>query len=189
MWQRMMSAFLLPLMISCASPAAASAETLTECQDLFRKGDYQACLTAVATAVEERKYGEDWPILKVQLELMLGKYPEALQSAADGIERYAWSVRLRQIQYEAALANGNSELADEALIRIEQMVSASSWRYTDADDLVALGKIALIVGADARAVQEGFYERARRNYSTRPDGFVAAAGGFPSDPGPMSPPL
>ena len=176
MWQRMMSAFLLPLMISCASPAAASAETLTECQELFRKGDYQACLTAVATAVEERKYGEDWPILKVQLELMLGKYPEALQSAADGIERYAWSVRLRQIQYEAALANGNSELADEALIRIEQMVSASSWRYTDADDLVALGKIALIVGADARAVQEGFYERARRNYSTRPDGFVAAAG-------------
>lgn len=176
MWQRMTSAFLLLLLLFCTSTAIASAETLTECQELFRKGDYEACLAAVATAVEERKYGEDWPILKVQVELILGKYPEALESAAAGIERYAWSVRLRQIQYEAALANGNTELADEALVRIEQMVSASSWRYTDADDLVALGKVALVVGADARAVQEGFYERARRNYSTRPDGFVAAAG-------------
>ncbi|MFZ9092569.1 MAG: tetratricopeptide repeat protein, partial [Planctomycetaceae bacterium] len=109
-------------------------------------------------------------------ELLLGQYPAALESAAAGIERYAWSVRLRQIQYEAAVANGQQDLAAEALAEIEKMVAASSWRYTDADDLVALGRVALVVGADAKAVQQGFYERARKNYSTRPDGFVAAAG-------------
>ncbi|MGB0738543.1 MAG: tetratricopeptide repeat protein, partial [Planctomycetaceae bacterium] len=175
MWQGMLSAVLV-LIVSTQTTTTAVAETLTECQELFRTGKYQECLTAVAAAVEERKYGEDWPILKVRLELLLGQYPAALESAAAGIERYAWSVRLRQIQYEAAVANGQQDLAAEALAEIEKMVAASSWRYTDADDLVALGRVALVVGADAKAVQQGFYERARRNYSTRPDGFVAAAG-------------
>jgi len=158
-------------------PLAASlqaAVTVAECQKMLATGQYNECLEATTKAITERSYGEEWPILKTQSELALGKYPEALASTAAGIERYAWSVRLRQLEYECALANGKKEQAANALVEIEKLVASASWRYTDADDLAALGQIAIALGADAKAVQEGFFERARKNYSNRPDGFLAA---------------
>jgi thioredoxin-like negative regulator of GroEL len=151
------------------------AESVAECQQLLATGRYAECLTATSKAVEERSYGEEWPILKAQAEMALGKYPDALATIAAGIERYSWSVRLRQLEYECALANGKRDQAAAALIEIENQVSAASWRYTDADDLVALGQVALILGADPKNVQQGFFERARKNYSSRPEGYVAAA--------------
>lgn len=158
-------------------PLAASlqaAVTVAECQKMLATGQYNECLEATTKAIAERSYGEEWPILKTQSEMALGKYPEALASIAAGIERYAWSVRLRQLEYECALANGKKEQAANALVEVEKLVASASWRYTDADDLAALGQIAIALGADAKAVQEGFFERARKNYSNRPDGFLAA---------------
>lgn len=159
-----------------AEPAlAAWADSVEDCQNMLRTGKYAECLAATTKAIEEKSYGEEWPILKAQAELALGRYPESLATIAAGIERYNWSVRLRALQYQAALANGQKELAVEATVKTEELASSAAWRYTDADDLVALGEIALALGADAKAVQEGFFERARRNYPNRPDGFVAAA--------------
>lgn len=166
---------LLSMPSSIAAPTSVLLEDVEECQTMLRTGKYAECLAATTTAIEEKSYGEEWPVLKAQAELALGKYPEALATIAAGIERYSWSVRLRALQYEAAMANGQKELAKEATVKTEELASSSAWRYTDADDLIALGDIALALGADAKAVQEGFYERARRNYPGRPDGFIAAA--------------
>ncbi len=154
--------------------SSLSAETVAECQAYLNAGKYAECLAATTKAIDEKSYGEEWPILKAQAEIALGKYPEALQTIEAGIERYNWSVRLRQMEYEAALANGKKEQAADALTDIENQVRANSWRYTDADDMASLGAAALAIGADAKSVQEGFYERARRNYPNRPEGFVAA---------------
>ena len=156
-------------------PAAPQTETLANCQTLLQTGRYAECLEATTKAIEARSYGEEWPILQARAQLLLGKYPESLVSISAGIERYSWSVRLRQIQHEAAIANGNDELAAAALAETEKLASTAAWRYTDADDLAALGQIALAVGVDPKSVQEGYFERARRNYPNRPDGFVAAA--------------
>ncbi len=169
----------LPLAASlqAAVPASATivpAITVAECQKMLATGQYNECLEATTKAITERSYGEEWPILKTQCEMALGKYPEALASIAAGIERYAWSIRLRQLEYECALANGKKEQAANALVEVEKLVASAAWRYTDADDLAALGQIAIALGADAKAVQEGFFERARKNYPNRPDGFVAA---------------
>lgn len=166
---------LLSSTASFAAPSSTPLEDVEECQTMLRTGKYAECLAATTKAIEEKSYGEEWPVLKAQAELALGKYPEALATIAAGIERYSWSVRLRALQYEAALANGQKELAAEATVKTEELASSSAWRYTDADDLIALGDIALALGADAKAVQEGFFERARRNYPSRPDGFIAAA--------------
>ncbi len=166
---------LLTLLCGLCPPAASAADTLADCQTMLQTGRYSECLEATTKAIESRSYGEEWPILKARAELALGKYPEALDSVASGIERYSWSVRMRQLQHEVALANGNPELAATAIRETEKLAATAAWRYTDADDLAALGHIALALGADPKAVQEGFFERARRNYPNRPDGFIAAA--------------
>ena len=157
----------------CAGPASA-ADTVADCQAMMASGKYAECLAATTKAIEEKSYGEEWPILKAQSELALGKYPEALATVVAGIERYTWSARLRHLEYECALANGKKEQAAAALMEVEKQVATASWRYTDADDLAAIGWVAIALGADAKAVQEGFFERARKNYSNRPDGFLAA---------------
>lgn len=167
-------AFLILLAMNFGSGRLPAAETVAACQEMLYSGRYAECLKATTEAIANRSYGEDWPILKTESQIALGKYPEALETIAAGIERYAWSVRLRLLEYKCALANGKPDQAAAALVATEKLVSSASWRYTDADDLVALGEMALVLGADAKSVQEGFFDRARRNYATRPDGFLAA---------------
>jgi len=169
---RKISCLLLTLLLQLAELHAA--ETVASCTEMLYAGRYAECLTATTEAIAGRSYGEEWPILKAECELALGKYPESLQTITAGVERYSWSVRLRLLEYKSSLANGKRDQAAAALIETERLVSSASWRYTDADDLVALGEIALALGADAKAVQEGFFERARRNYANRPEGFLAA---------------
>ncbi len=170
-----MTRFLFVSFILLSAPAPRrAAETVADCQLMLQTGKYDDCLKATTAAIANRSYGEEWPILKAQCEMSLGKYPESLDTIAAGLERYSWSVRLRLLEYECALANGKKDQAAAALIETERLASTASWRYTDADDLVALGQVALALGADAKAVQEGFFERARKNYSNRPDGFLAA---------------
>ncbi len=171
---RLLIAILILFALDMRSRGLRAAETVASCQEMLYSGRYEECLKATTEAVANRSYGEEWPILKTESEMALGKYPEALETIAAGIERYSWSVRLRLLEYKCALANGKRDQAANALVETEKLVSSVSWRYTDADDLVALGEMALALGADAKAVQEGFFERARKNYATRPDGFLAA---------------
>jgi tetratricopeptide (TPR) repeat protein len=166
--------FLMLLPLCMNSGITSAAETVASCQEMLYAGRYEDCLKATTEAVTNKSYGEEWPILKAESEMALGKYPEALETVAAGIERYSWSVCLRLLQYKSALANGKRDVAAAALVETEKLVSSASWRYTDADDLVALGEIAIALGADAKAVQEGFFERARKNYPNRPEGFLAA---------------
>jgi tetratricopeptide (TPR) repeat protein len=158
-----------------ASPSAVSAaETLNDCRAAIQRGNYEEGLRIAAAAVTGGSYGEDWPMLKAHCELLLGKYPEALTSTQTGIYKYAWSVRLRWLEFQCLLANGQRDRAPAALQEIERLASATPWRYTDADDLVALGQAALKLGADPADVLEGFYDRARTNHPKRPDGYLAA---------------
>lgn len=158
----------------CCISSSVSAATINECKDLLRTGQYEACLDATTEAVERRSYGEDWPILKAEAEMQLGRYLQAQETIELGIQRYAWSIRLRMKEYHLRAITGGQEKRQQLLDEIAQLAGDSPWRYTDADDLVALGETSIALGADPKDVLEGFYNRARRNYKTRPDGFLAA---------------
>lgn len=164
----------LILVITAWSPLA-TAQTITDCKNLLAGGEYEDCLQATTRAVNRRSYGEDWPLMKAEAEFHLGRYLDAEKSLQAGVERYAWSIRLRMKLYRLAKMGGNREQAVRLLDEVGQLASNSPWRYTDADDLVALGEASIEMGADPKDVLEGFYNRARRNYRSRPDGFLAAA--------------
>ncbi len=155
--------------------ACAAAATILECQQMLNTGQYAECLTATADAIERRSYGEEWPILKATAEIKLGQYKAAAETIAAGTERYSWSIRLRMLAHSNCRILGDSEQAEQLIVEIDRLYAAAPWRYTDADDLVALGQASTVIGVDPKDVLEGFYDRARRNYSTRPDGFIAAA--------------
>ncbi|MEO2018795.1 MAG: tetratricopeptide repeat protein [Fuerstiella sp.] len=149
--------------------------TISECREMLRVGDYVLCLDAATEQIEGRRYGEEWPILKAAAETELGRYLQAAATIDAGIVRYSWSIRLRMLAYDTALLLGDRQKSEQMLDEINQLATGSPWRYTDADDLVSLGRAAITLGADPKDVLEGFFDRAIRNYKTRPDGFIAAA--------------
>ncbi|MEO2034013.1 MAG: hypothetical protein ABGZ35_18215 [Planctomycetaceae bacterium] len=160
------------VLVSWTSLASA---TVRECRRLLMTGRYEDCLAMADEAIEQRAYGEEWPVLKLRAERELGRYSAAAAAAAAGIERYPWSIRLYYEAYLDLRELGRTEDAANALKEIDRLAAAAPWRYSDADDLVALGKAALAAGADPRDVLKGFFDRARRNFSGRPDGVLASA--------------
>ena len=165
---------LLAAVLGCLTQPIQAA-TISECQEMLRVGSYVQCLDAATEQIEGRRYGEEWPILKATAELELGRYLQAGATIDAGIVRYSWSIRLRMLAYETALLLGDRQKSERMLDEINQLATGAPWRYTDADDLVSLGQAAIKLGADPKDVLEGFFDRATRNYESRPDGFIAAA--------------
>lgn len=149
-----------------AAPVPVRGADLDDCRKLFIAGKYEECIQETAAAIKDRKWGEGWYTQKADAELTLGKYSEAFETIAAGLKRYPSGIRLRFIGRRASLLTDNPEQAQKYLEEIDRQVSGAPWRYTDVDDLVTLGQAALVLGADARNVLDGFYERARKQAPT-----------------------
>lgn len=161
------SAVLLLVLAGTLSSPASAAE-LSECREMLRTGRYAECIAATAEAFAKRRYGESWPVLQAEAQMALGRYDEALRTVELGVERYSWSIRLRWLGRDAALRNGQPEVAEARLTEIRELVKKFSWRYTDAEELVVLGMIDLIDGKDVKDVLAERFEKARsRNKYTR----------------------
>ena len=163
------------LLAVLASSALAAAGTITECRRLLLSGNYSECLDQAREATERRAYGEDWPLVRICAERELGLYEDALATAEAGMERYPWSIRILVEKNRCLQDLGRKDAALQCLTEIDRLASATPWRYSDADDLVSLGQAALLAGADPKDVLEGFFDRARRNFSRRADGYLASA--------------
>lgn len=153
----------LAFIMMCWWVAPVSAEDIEEARGLFLSGAYAECVTYADAAIAGGAYGEAWFQVQAESEWMLGRYAESLETIQAGLEKYTWSIRLRWLGQEVAKYAGQ---VDQALIYyddISRLAQAYPWRYTDADNLVVLGRLALSLGGDAREVQDAFFMRARRN--------------------------
>ncbi len=169
--QQMPIARLLPqsIPLACALVAltvgamARSADDIEEARGLFLSGEYAECATYAETAIAGGAYGEAWYHLQAESLWTLGRYDESLATIQAGLEKYTWSIRLRWLGQVVAKFAGQEDLALGYYDDISRLAQAYPWRYTDADNLVVLGHLALSLGGDARDVQDSFFMRARRN--------------------------
>lgn len=155
-------------------PSAVSAADWDTCRERLVRGQYAECIQSAVEAMDERRYGEDWPVLKARAHLALGEYEAAQETVETGLKRYSSSVRLRMEGYTACLHSGDAEGASKRLEEINRLASRAAWRYTDSEDLVALGRAALILGADARAVLETFFDRAKKQNPKDREAYLAS---------------
>jgi tetratricopeptide (TPR) repeat protein len=158
LWPRLLGVFALLI-----APAAAFSLDLDECQQLLVRGDFATCRSECKTAIKNGAYGEGWRMLKAEAEMALGEYQAARETLQQAMEMYSWSVKLRCRLRDALRYTGDAALVPALDAEIARLVEASPWRYTDAENLVLLGWLALDMGGDAKEVQEQFFQRARRN--------------------------
>jgi tetratricopeptide (TPR) repeat protein len=154
-------------------PAPSQAADLPQTRELVKRGQYEEALQQATEAVEGAVTGEEWRVLKADLELLLGRYTAARETCTEALQRYTYSIRLHHRLRDAARFSGDQELADAQATEITRLVESSPWRFTDADNLLTLGHIALEMGADAKEIQDAFFTRARRNNPRRPEPLLA----------------
>jgi len=147
---------------------------LEDATKALRVGDHAACIRIADQAIKNRAFGEDFYLLKAEAENQTGEYRAAYDTIVDGLARYSWSVRMRLIGIEAARMSGQSEQAQVWATEIIDFAGRAPWRYSDADNLVSLGRAALDMSVDARTVLEKFYDRALKMHPEHRDAMLAS---------------
>jgi tetratricopeptide (TPR) repeat protein len=140
----------------------------------LRVGDHASCIQIADKAIKNRAFGEEFYLLKAEAENQTGEYRAAFDTIVEGLARYSWSIRMRLIGVEAARMSGQSEQASVWQTEIVDFAGRAPWRYSDADNLVALGRAALDAGMDARNVLEKFYDRALKLHPEHRDAMLAS---------------
>lgn len=162
-WRRVRVLLLCSGVLALRCPWHACAAELDEVRGWLLRGRYEDCLRAASQAIAGGRYGEEWRVVKGAAELRTGRYAQAAQTAETALKYYTTSVRLRLLAHEALRLVNRSSEAEVRLREIGELAARAPWRYTDAEDLVALGQAALLAGSDPRAVLEHFFDRARRD--------------------------
>jgi tetratricopeptide (TPR) repeat protein len=164
---------LLALLCCSLSTTPALSAELAECRKMLNSGKYVECIAATHEAIEGRRYGESWPLIKAEAEMRIGQFDGALISIEKGFKRYSWSVRLAWLGRKIALRAGDLPLAQKRLDEIIDLNKRFPWRYTDAAELVALGELELFQGKDVRDVLDDRFEKARQRSSAAREPILA----------------
>ncbi len=154
------------MLISCIAAAnwsvSGHAADLQSAEKLFLDGEYEKCARIAAEGAAERGRNEDWPILLSQCYLIQGRNPEAVTVISNAMERNPWGIRVRVAAHEVFRSSGLKTEAENLVQEIGAMATARAWAYRDAQGVVALGRAALLLGADPRRVLDNFLNRVKK---------------------------
>jgi tetratricopeptide (TPR) repeat protein len=142
---------------------------------LFQSGNYTKVIEQAEVALEEDRTSEDWSRLLVRAHMTTGKYADALGVITNAAKRYPLStdIRLKLQARDVYLYNGYPDKAAEMLIDINRLAGTRSWAYQDADDVIALGRAALHMGADPKLVIDRLYTPAKKSAPNEREVYLA----------------
>ena len=129
---------------------------------LYLDGEYEKCLKAAREGIQERGRNEEWPILLSQCLLTLGQYSQAQAAISNAMDRNPWSIRVRLVAREIYQQNGHRAQAANLLSEIGAIAGSRTQTFRDPSSVVALGRAALLLGADPRRVLDNFLNRVKK---------------------------
>lgn len=148
---------------------------LEQCRKLLAAGQYEACQQMAAKAIEDNEYAEEWRICQTRSLLALGRCPEAQSAIITATSRFPASIRLRLLAHEVFSQNGEPDRARAQLREINYLAGYRNWAYRDPENLVAMGRTALLLGAEPRKVLETFFDLAKKADPNHREPYLASA--------------
>ena len=133
-----------------------------EARQEFIQGHYSNCIRLCQQAIGDQEYNEEWRLLLIQSMMTVGQYANALSVLTTNLERYSSSLRLRLAGREVYFYNNQKEKADALVQEINFLVRSRTWAYRSAEDLVTVGKAALLMGIDPREVLDQLFDKAKK---------------------------
>jgi tetratricopeptide (TPR) repeat protein len=138
------------------------AAEIEEGRKLFLTGNYSRVITVAEKELKGDDRSEEWWLLLVQAQLATGRYAEARTAVERAINLLPTSIQIRLAAHEVFRRNGAADRARTMLDEINTLASTREWQYRDARNRVALGRAAVLLGADPRRVLEVFYEPVKK---------------------------
>lgn len=132
-------------------PSARAAD-LSEARESFYRGDYDDCIEMTRTEVERGIWNDFWARQLIETYLVVGEYELAVDVFEEVQPKFSTSLPLRLLAVEAYRFAGKPETATRLLDEIPGMVQSARWRYSDRDNMLAIGRYSLMFGEDARDV-------------------------------------
>lgn len=153
----------------------ASAADLDEALQLFHRGEYDQCIAITRGEVERGMWHDGWSKLLMRALIVQGEYQAAAETYAQVAEKFSASMPLRMLAVEALRYSGKDAEARGLLAQIPTMLQTAPWRFSDRDNMVALGRYFLSKGEDAREVLDVFFDRTLKSDPKFVDAHVAIA--------------
>ncbi len=155
----MMNPWLLAgLMFVTWCPSSWSAD-FSEAQKLFYRGEYEKCAAACSEEVETGIWNDSWYRLLIKCHLTTGKYADAKVVYDRAAAKFNSSIPLILQGADVYRFNNEPVKAKGLLAQIPALVQTQPWRFSDRENMVALGRYFLSIGEDAREVLDIFYDR------------------------------
>ena len=136
-------------------------------------GKYADAADVASAAEKTQEDVEDWPLLRAEALMATGKYREAQEAISKALERFPYSMRLRLAGHEVFRANGDTERAQKVKEEMDRFGGQREWAYREPADRVALGKAAILLGADPKRVTELFFDPVKRLSPDFPGTYLA----------------
>jgi predicted Zn-dependent protease len=134
---------------------SAHAADYTDGLKLLRAGQFAECEKLAAEVIADGSDTPDWWLLKIRAQTARGLYTEAGKSVEAACERFPSNLALRWEGHELYRKSGRAKEAAAMLAAVEKRVDAR-WANGPADQ-VALGRILLARGTDAKEVLDQFF--------------------------------
>ena len=155
------------------SPSANAAD-LSQAQEFFDTGQYAECIALTGEAIEDRDFSESWRTLRIEAQLAIGEYGQALESLTAALERYPHSIRLRWLGREVYRFNAKPADADRMVVELIEKVQQASWRYRNVADRLVLAEFLLEQGADAKEVLQSIYDQIKKDQPNLPMAYIVS---------------
>jgi tetratricopeptide (TPR) repeat protein len=169
-WFRLL---IFPLLFSF-SISLRAAEDLDVAKRLMIGGKYETVIENAEAALKNQEREDEWRTLLMRAQLALGKYPEAYSVATNALRHYSSSIRMKLAAYDVLQANGQAAAARELLDDMNQVASSRYRSNRDPEEVVALGSVAVLLGADPKLVLDNFFEPAKKANPKLRDPYLAA---------------
>ncbi len=160
-------------MIFASGAASCTAEDADAVRTLLLTGKYAGAADVAGAAEKTQPEAEDWPLLRIEALMAVGKYPEARDVLSAALERFPYAMRLRLAGYDVLRANGETERAQTVKEEMDRFGGQREWAYREPADRVALGKAAILLGADPKRVTELFFDPVKKSNPEFSDTYLA----------------
>ncbi len=158
---------LTPMLIAvlCVAHTARAAE-LEEVRALLGAGEYEKAQAQAAAGGGLQQNVEDWPLIEIEAALAKGNVAAARAVFQQALVRLPYALRLRLAGLDVLRQSGETEAAKALFAEIDGLAARRDWAYRQPPDMIALGRAALVAGADPKKVLETFYDPVKK---TAPD--------------------
>ena len=152
----------------------ALAAEIDATRKLLVQGKYDDVVAAATAEIGESSANAEWPLLLSQALTQLGRYADAQAALGTALENFPYDLRLRLAACEAARHAGDTEQAEAHRSRLNRLGGSRQWAYRSPADRVALGRAALILGAEPKQVLDMFFDPVRKEHPDFRESYLAS---------------